>query len=504
MRIPDVAPQEQEPDPEPEPQAEEALPSIQTAPKQPRSGKHDTPKAAAKPTKKFKRDRGKKGWFDVTTGDSASTDVSLMLSAIIGFVLTIVWYGAMFGLRAAEIQFAELFCDRGPIPYPTTFLMFWALAILFLKWLNLKQQKDAMLLDVLPTEVSPEISMESLDGFIDHINELPGASNRTFMVNRVIRGIEHFRVRKSAAETVTMMELQSGIDANNVAGSFTILKVLIWALPILGFIGTVMGVSSAVGDLGAGMSDGGIDGMQAALERVFAGLGVAFDTTLLALIMSLFVKIPASAIQKSEEDLIMAVDEYCNESLLRRLNDGREGGAIRGLGSDNGDTAVFREAVEQALGTQHAEMERWLTKLDAIGGRLTTQVAQGWDEVNNRIEGQQKQHVKVLHSQQLDQQARLQAQLDQMANAADKIQATLTNLANQAANMQTEVNGAFANANTALAENFQGMSRGLQNLSGVLESLGEQQVVVQQVAAPADPSAQKSGWFGKKSRGGKR
>ncbi len=41
----------------------------------------------------------------------------------------------------------------------------------------------------------------------------------------------------------------------------------------------------------------------------------------------MIVKIPTSAMQKSEEDLITAVDEYCNENLLRRLNDGREGGA---------------------------------------------------------------------------------------------------------------------------------------------------------------------------------
>ena len=61
-------------------------------------------------------------------------------------------------------------------------------------------------------------------------------------------------------------------------------------------------------------------------------LGVAFDTTLLALVLSLFVKIPQSALQKSEEDLVTWVDEYCNENLLKRLNDGREGGAERGAG----------------------------------------------------------------------------------------------------------------------------------------------------------------------------
>ncbi len=450
---------------------------------------------AKKPVKRIRR---KKSWFS-SSSDSASSDVSLVLSFLIGSGATILSYGMMFPIKSTF--FGQLFWERGPVPFPTTFLMFWAIAILVLKWLNLKKQKDAMLLDVLPTEVSPEITIGSIDRFIEHINELPGASGDTFLVNRVVRGIEHFRVRKSAAETVTMMESQSAIDANNVAGSYTILKVFIWSLPILGFIGTVMGVSSAVASLASSLSGGGnMDAMKTALQDVFGGLGTAFDTTLLALIMSMLVKIPASALQKSEEDLISSVDEYCNENLLRRLNDGREGGAERGAGSASSpeESDVFRKAVEQALGTHHAEMEQWLSKLDKIGSHLTDQVSQGWDKVNKRIEDQQQKHVKLLHEQQLDQQARLQAQLDQMANAADKIQTTLTKLAEQTATLQTQVNETYAQTGTQLSEHLIGVQSGLSSLSGVLEKLSTQQVVIQQVAAA--PAPKKSGWFGGRSK----
>ena len=353
-----------------------------------------------------------------------------------------------------------------------------------------------MLLDVLPTEISDEITVDSLDAFITHINELPGASSDSFLINRVVRGIEHFRVRKSAAETVTMMESQSAIDANNVAGSYTILKVFIWSLPILGFIGTVMGVSTAVASLANSLSGGGsMEAMKSALQEVFGGLGTAFDTTLLALIMSMLVKIPASALQKNEEDLITSVDEYCNENLLRRLNDGRDGGAVRSAAGSE-DTAIFREAVEQALGTQHAEMERWLDKLDAIGGRLTEQVSKGWDNVNDRIEQQQKEHVATLHQQQLDQQGRLQAQLDQMANAADKIQNSLTDLATQTAAIQSQVTATYTKTGESLENHLTGVESGLTSLSHVLTQLGEQKVVIQQV----QQEPLKAGWFGGSKR----
>ncbi|MCM2372048.1 MotA/TolQ/ExbB proton channel family protein [Aporhodopirellula aestuarii] len=456
---------------------------------------------APKRRKTVRRKRAEKSWFR-SSSDSASSDVSLVLSGLIAAAVSAVWFAALYPFR--ESYLGALFWMRGPVPFPTTFLMFWAVAILVLKWIRLQEQRDAMLLDVLPTEVSREITIDSIDGFIEHINELPGASSDSFLINRVVRGIEHFRVRKSAAETVTMMESQSEIDANNVAGSYTVLKVFIWALPILGFIGTVMGVSSAVASLAGSLSSGGsMDAMKGALQEVFGGLGTAFDTTLLALIMSMLVKIPASALQKGEEDLITRVDEYCNENLLRRLNDGREGGAERGLAGGGGaaDTKVFRDAVEQALGTQHAEMERWLSKLDAIGGRLTSQVSKGWDEVNARIEEQQQKHVEVLHQQQLDQQARLQAQLDQMANAADKIQTALTKLADQTESLQNKVNETYSQTGETLTQHLDGVQTGLSSLSSVLNKLGDQQVVVQQVAAA--PEAKK-GWFSRNSRSSRR
>ena len=498
VRIPDSQPAESAPD----------FPSIQIAEASAKSKKNppaikktDKPKTPASrtvtPAQPVARRRPQKSWFR-SSSDSASSDVSLLLSGLMGAGMTLVWYGMTYPIRGNN--FGALFWERGPVPFPTTFLMFWAMSILILKWLRLKQQKETMLLDVLPTEISEEITIDSLDEFISHINELPGASNDSFLINRVVRGIEHFRVRKSAAETVTMMESQSAIDANNVAGSYTILKVFIWSLPILGFIGTVMGVSTAVASLANSLSDGGsMDAMKSALQDVFGGLGTAFDTTLLALIMSMLVKIPASALQKSEEDLITSVDEYCNENLLRRLNDGLDGGAERGA-TGGQDTAVFREAVEQALGTQHAEMERWLEKLDAIGGRLTTQVSKGWDNVNDRIEQQQQKHVATLHQQQLDQQSRLQAQLDQMANAADKIQSSLSQLADQTEALQSQVSDTYTRTGESLENHLTGVESGLTSLSNVLTKLGEEQVVIQQV----QQDAQKTGWFGGSKKRGNR
>ncbi|MCA9120787.1 MAG: MotA/TolQ/ExbB proton channel family protein [Planctomycetaceae bacterium] len=431
---------------------------------------------------------------------SDGSDISLVKSGIIGMIGAVAIFGMLYPLWLSNMRLGKMFWDSVGINFPTTLLMCWSFAILYLKSRQLAQQKSAMLLDLLPTEISREITLSSLDKFVAHIHSLPDEARSSILVNRVLRGIEHFRVRKSAAETVTMMESQSAIDASNVASSFTIIKVFIWAMPILGFIGTVMGVSSAVSGLSATLENAAdVSAVTDSMKGVFGGLGTAFDTTLLALIMSMLVKIPTSAMQKSEDGLVTIADEYCNENLLRRLNDGREGGAERGAGGASGvDAKIFREAVEAAMGTHHAELESWLQKLDAIGGKLTTQVAKGWTDINTKMKDQQEQQLALFKQQYVEQTNLLQKQLQEMNASAVEIHRSLAELSGQAASMQSDVTKSVSGSTQALQTHFAGLERGLTGLSSVLESLGQKQVVVQQVETP------KRGWFGGKKRNGRK
>jgi hypothetical protein len=61
--------------------------------------------------------------------------------------------------------------------------------------------------------------------------------------------------------------------------------------------------------------------MRDSIESVTGGLGVAFDTTLLALVMSILIMFPSSALQRLEESFLGEVDDYCAEHVVRRLAD---------------------------------------------------------------------------------------------------------------------------------------------------------------------------------------
>lgn len=391
-------------------------------------------------------------------GSSDRTDVNLLLSGAIGLGLAVGFLVLMIPLKMAGIFIGELFLERGWVPFAEVFLFAWSVVILFLKWKKIKRQKDSMLFDLLPNELSEHITQESVDRFVDHARQLPLGPDESFLVSRVLRGLEHFRVRNSNPEVAEVLNSQSDIDANAVQSSYTILNVFIWAIPILGFVGTVIGISVAVS--GIDMS-GDIANVKESLNTVTSGLATAFDTTLIALVMSMFVMFPTSSLQKAEEDMLNSVDEYCNENLLKRLNDGYEHGGDASEISAPGDV---RQAIHAAMAPYQAELKTWHEKLDALGSKLTAHVVQGWGAINKEMLKQQQENAEQVRD------------IDALTVTQQKM---LIQLAQKTEAVHQKAAGSMNQSAESLQSYCTALRQGLEGLNRVLADLGEKQVVLQ-------------------------
>lgn len=394
------------------------------------------------------------------------TNVSLLVSALAAVIITALWYIAMKLISGT--YFSDLFLERDWVPYVLTFLMAWSSAILVMKYLKMRRQRDAMLFDLLPNEYGEEITVDLVPKFTRNIRDLPADAGNSFLINRVLRGLEYFRVRRNNPEVASLLSSQSDIDANAVYSSYAIVKVFTWAIPILGFIGTVIGISDAVSGFGGQMGDASdITALKDKLGQVTDGLGVAFDTTLVALVMSLIVSIPTTALRKSEEDLLNGVDEYCNENLLKRLNDD-EGQIAAAQG-----TSAIRKAIEQSLGAHHAELETWTRKLESIGGSLTDEVVKGWTKVFKEIDESQAAASDNQHKQMAD----LQKAIERITERTGRVERDTAESMKETAD--------------AMSGYFESMREGVEGLNQVLGELGAKQVTIQQNVT------KKRGWFGR-------
>ncbi len=387
--------------------------------------------------------------LNLSTGHAGPhpSSVNIWIAGGLGVGATFFWYIVMFLLPkkgAGEsgglaTYLRELFCERGMTQYVTTLLAFWCLALLVLKWINLRKQRRAMMIQALPTDIAEEINPGNLKAFHDHILNFPKPLRNTYIVNRIRKALEFFYVRQNNPEVAQMISSQSEVDAAKANSSYGMVKVFLWAIPIMGFIGTVVGIGSAIGGFGA-VFDSGEGGDMSQIKEpllvVLGSMGVAFDTTLLALVLSIILSFPASSLQGQEDDLVTDVDEYCIDHLLKRLNDG---GASTNVSSD--------PALLKAIGDAIANNQR---------------------EVMGRFESVQKSMAENLGNQT--------RQYEKVAAAIEK----------QMEGIDERTEKYEKKLDRSLDAQVASLAEGIRNLNTVLKDLNGKQIVVQ-----------KKGWFGR-------
>lgn len=241
-------------------------------------------------------------------------------AAALGLLATFVFYGLLVLMPSSRIS--ELFLERGWVPYVITGISAWALFILAAKVMRLRKERALLSRDWLSTPLDQRIGPERAGHIVALLEQSPEDLLGSFVGRRVERVLRQFETRPRISEAVEFLTTESQADEGRVDASYSLVRVFVWAVPTLGFIGTVIGIGGAV----AGFSEtleaaSSIDGMKDSIGSVTGGLGVAFDTTLLALVMSILIMFPSSAVQRLEEVFLTEVDDYCTERILRRLEE---------------------------------------------------------------------------------------------------------------------------------------------------------------------------------------
>jgi flagellar motor component MotA len=120
---------------------------------------------------------------------------------------------------------------------------------------------------------------------------------------------------KSTEETHQMLNSQLEMMQFKLDVQYNMIRYISWLIPTLGFIGTVVGISDALAYAGipgnAERSD--------FVSNLTSELAVAFDTTLLALIMSALLVYVMHIIQGREENVIQHCGEYTLNNFINKL-----------------------------------------------------------------------------------------------------------------------------------------------------------------------------------------
>jgi biopolymer transport protein ExbB/TolQ len=94
----------------------------------------------------------------------------------------------------------------------------------------------------------------------------------------------------------------------------------LWAIPVFGFIGTVLGLSQSIGAFGSTLKAATeIAALKTSLQGVTAGLATAFETTLVALVGALIIQLILNYIQSKEAQFLDDCNDYCHANIVSKL-----------------------------------------------------------------------------------------------------------------------------------------------------------------------------------------
>jgi biopolymer transport protein ExbB/TolQ len=247
------------------------------------------------------------------------TTVNSVLSFIAGTLLTVIAY-AILSLRFSETFIGKMFLQRGFTPYVMMFLFMWAFVIILIKISKLRLQRRALELKIVPTENSFVLSVMTVDQVFKQMYEQVDDPRKFLLFNRVHVALSNLRNLGRITDVDEMLRTQGELDESTMDTSYSLIRGFIWAIPVLGFIGTVMGLSEAVGGFGSVLSQtADPQALAQSLKLVTAGLSTAFETTLVALLFALALQLIVTFLQKGEEELLDDCGEYCQSEIVGRL-----------------------------------------------------------------------------------------------------------------------------------------------------------------------------------------
>ena len=201
--------------------------------------------------------------------------------------------------------------------------LFWALAIIWMKLMKLRFSRRLL---ELPGRGSEESFLETHDTDLilpqaqdmARFSEIFGGVRTqgfggTVLYRAADACLDRFFTTHSVADATAAMKAGCEMESDRQDTELALVRYLTWAIPSLGFIGTVRGISAALAQAE--------EATRGNIGPVTESLGVAFNSTFVALLISLFIMLLLHKLQEAQESLVLDTQEHCQHHLLRYLRE---------------------------------------------------------------------------------------------------------------------------------------------------------------------------------------
>jgi len=242
----------------------------------------------------------------------------ILAVALVGAACVPLWQvyvlsqGETGGARWNAARFARLFLGPEQITCYAAFL--WACFLLLSRSWEILRQRRAFRLELLPPGQC--ILAEDARDLQRRLDDRVGRAGPYILASMLRLALGKYAISRNSRDVAELVRTQADLHLGRLISTMATVHYLAWAIPAIGFLGTVRGLAGAMpGEDIKGQA------VEIFMSEVTKHLNVAFDCTLIALALSLVLMFLVHSQQRREEELVLDCQQYCLDHLVSRLYD---------------------------------------------------------------------------------------------------------------------------------------------------------------------------------------
>ena len=190
-------------------------------------------------------------------------------------------------------------------------LMFWALAIMGYKAKEILRERELLDVDLIAIAEGMRVLPEDSREFSRQVEALPDHQRSMVLPRALLHALRRFSTTRSIQDVSSSTHTIFESEADRLESELSMIRYISWAIPSIGFIGTVRGIGEALAQ-----ADKAVQGDIAGVTQ---SLGVAFNSTFIALLISIFLMFLVYQLQLSQERLVFGSENYMDDKLIRHM-----------------------------------------------------------------------------------------------------------------------------------------------------------------------------------------
>lgn len=190
-------------------------------------------------------------------------------------------------------------------------LMLWAMAIMGFKAVGARREQRLLEMELLAVPDGTRILPEDAREYARRLESLPERDRRSLLPRALDAALHRFGATRNIQDVSDTAHGLCGAESERLDSEMAMVRYIAWAIPSIGFIGTVRGIGEALGQAHRAV-EGDIAG-------VTQSLGVAFNSTFIALLISIVLMFLLHQLQLQQERWVLDAETYLDRHLIQHL-----------------------------------------------------------------------------------------------------------------------------------------------------------------------------------------